>query len=271
MHLKSLIKLQLIKRGYYTKPAFLIIGAQKSGTTYLYSLLKRHPQIIEPGWKEIHFFDDDINFSKGKHWYYSRFYLPYKTRNKITFEATPDYFANIKAPERIKEILNKTKLILLLRDPVKRAYSAWNMHHHLFKEHIKHKNLFDPRSFEQAIKEEMKKGPVYHDGRDYLEYGKYDKHLNRFLKYFNIDDFLIIDWMDLINKEKKILASIHDFIGVKSHIYSTKIKKKSNFWDNKGTYKSNIDKETKIFLDEYYDKYNKNLQSLLGKKFSWMD
>jgi hypothetical protein len=106
-------------------PDFLIIGAQKSGTTAAMSNIACHPHVnfnlANNGRHELHFFDADEKWKLGPDWYRQHFTKP----APLLGEKTPNYFQS-HAIRRIKQILPHAKLLVLLRDPVKRAYSQWN-------------------------------------------------------------------------------------------------------------------------------------------------
>lgn len=121
-------------------PDFIIIGAQKGGTSSLFSYLKQHSQLQLPDKKEIHFFDND--YQKGVNWYRSHF--PMKIFDNIkTGEATPYYLFHPHAPQRIFQHCPKVKLIVMLRNPTDRAYSHYMM---------QNKRKIDPLpTFEEAI------------------------------------------------------------------------------------------------------------------------
>ena len=136
-------------------PTFLIIGAQKAGTTALFSLLAQHPKILPPQEKEINFFQDDKNFSKGYSWYHEQF--PHENEfssGQITFEATPEYLYRIPVAQRINDYNKSMRHIVLVRDPIDRAYSSWNMNRN-FKNSPTYYYLTEHRSFEQAISQEL--------------------------------------------------------------------------------------------------------------------
>jgi len=125
---------KLIKNGIYpiikSQPDFLIIGAQKAGTTALYRYLSQHPQILENNtWKEIHYFDKSENYAQGFGWYLGHFPSKFQKRRKLTCDATPSYIYFQHVPKVIKQDLGNIKMIAVLRDPVARAYSSWQMHH----------------------------------------------------------------------------------------------------------------------------------------------
>ncbi|MDQ3658128.1 MAG: sulfotransferase domain-containing protein, partial [Actinomycetota bacterium] len=159
-------------------PDFVVIGAQKSGTTSFYRDVIRHPHVGRSTKKEVHFFDH--NFDKGLDWYRAHFPSPELKdgRRTITGEASPYYLAHSLAPERAAKVVPQAKLIALLRNPANRAYS-----------HYQHAVRYgrDPLSFEDAIEAEedrMRKSrdkilaeqgftPAIPSGHSYLARGVY--------------------------------------------------------------------------------------------------
>jgi hypothetical protein len=106
------------------RPAFLIAGAQKAGTTYLYQELCAHPHVLPALTKEIHYFDS--NYHRDLEWYLGFFPRAAKlAMGRITGEASPDYLVHPLAAPRIAKDLPDTKVIILLRDPVRRAFSQF--------------------------------------------------------------------------------------------------------------------------------------------------
>src|SRR5262245_18320944 len=104
-------------------PHFIIIGAQRCGTTSLYNYLIRQLGVIPAAMKEVHFFD--LNYQKGNEWYFSQF--PELGRDQITGEASPYYIFHPRVPQRIKNLLPSIKLIVLLRNPTNRAFSHYQL------------------------------------------------------------------------------------------------------------------------------------------------
>ena len=91
-------------------PDFLIIGAQKAGTTALYAYLRRHPQITGPSWKEVSFFDR--HYARGEAWYRGNFPNALRARGLVG-EASPSYLFHPLAPERVAALVPEAKLIAL--------------------------------------------------------------------------------------------------------------------------------------------------------------
>jgi len=104
-------------------PDFVVIGGKKCGTIFLYHLLTQHPLVERAAGKEVHFFNR--SFDEGIEWYRRCFPTPrWKDgRRSITGEATPEYLHHPLAPERMAKVIPQARLIVLLRNPVDRAYS----------------------------------------------------------------------------------------------------------------------------------------------------
>ena len=107
-------------------PDFLVIGAQKAGTTSLFSLLSKHPNTYLPPGKEVRFFSSDLLYAKGAEWYFRENFRAAKPTD-VTGEVSPQYMCHDKVPGRIKELLPNIKFIVILRHPLKRAFSHYQM------------------------------------------------------------------------------------------------------------------------------------------------
>ena len=207
---------------YKRDPFFLIIGAQKAGTTALFSYLSQHPMIAPAERKEIHFFSNDGLYEKGLQYY--RYNFP-KVKNKITFEVSPSYLMSPSAPKRIFDYNKHIRLIVILRDPVLRAYSAWNMYRERYREN---RNWFyddwlknvngNPEEFERrdektlydfegfvmeeieyrSRKEKKIEAPV-------LPQGFYARYLKRYFSLFSREQILVLENAELLNKTVDVL------------------------------------------------------------------
>ena len=105
-------------------PDFICIGVQRAGTTWLYECLKEHPEIFVPETKELHFFND--NYEKGMT-FYSDFFNDANSTKQVIGELTPNYYHDFTALERISQSLPNVKIIFILREPVARAYSHYQL------------------------------------------------------------------------------------------------------------------------------------------------
>jgi len=251
-------------------PDYLIIGAQKSGTNSLYWYLLQHPLVGPAITKEIRFFDK--YYDRGLNWY--RVCFPFKiqkffTKNFVTGEATERYLDYPSSPQRVKKNLPNAKFILLLRNPVDRAYSHYNMRFNARKETL---------SFEDAIAQEtertqgefekMKNDENYYS-RDYfhhsyLDRGIYEKKIKR--------------WMDVFPKEQFLIIQSEEFLKHKSEYYN-KVLKFLNLpsWElldykeiGLAKYKqSKMREDTRKKLVEFFKPHNEKLYEFLGVNFSW--
>ena len=116
-------------------PNFLIIGAARSGTTTLYNCLKKHPLIYLPKNKrpEPHFFLKNKEFKKGYEYYIGKYFFN-SSLNQIKGEASTSYLFQKYVPSRIYKYIPNCKFIIMLRNPVERAYSHWKLN--LDKSHL---------------------------------------------------------------------------------------------------------------------------------------
>lgn len=197
-------------------PNFLCIGAPKSATTSLFEILKQHPEIGLSSFKEPHFFDNDANWNQGIEWYRKSYFL--ELEQKVIGEFTPSYLSNRICPLRIKRTLgDDVKFILLLRNPVDRAYS-----HYLHTKRDEHETL----SFLDALREEearlhnfqKKKDNISYSRFCYLESGKYAAHLRSYLEYFDQKQFCIILFDDFVNNRKEVVNEILSFLNVSTEL-----------------------------------------------------
>jgi hypothetical protein len=255
-------------------PNFIIIGAQRGGTTSLYHYITKHPKIIPALQKEIHFFD--INYKKGVSWYQSQFrqnfsfrliFKKKKIKEHITGEASPYYIYHPHVPKRISKIIPDVKLLALLRNPIERAFSHY---------HHERSMGVEKMSFEDAIKEEPKrlKGELEkmlsdenyysfnHQNFSYLDRGIYIDQLVRWEKFFPKKQILILSSEEFYSDPDKICKDVFDFLGLPV----INIKNKKTF--NKGKYQIMNDK-TRLDLVEYFKPHNEKLFNFLKRDFGW--
>jgi hypothetical protein len=197
---------------------FLIAGVQKAGTSSLYQLLKRHPAVGLSSVKEVHFFDDEsVDWSEPA---YDRYhsYFPKRRRAITRGEATPIYSYWPNAFERIKAYSPDMKLILLFRDPIGRAYSAWSHQRRKGREGL---------SFAEAIRGDgyRRSQPPDYVRRhfSYVERGLYGKQLERCLDLFPRNQVLALDCSELSIDPSSLLKRVVSFLGVPAPSQSTQV------------------------------------------------
>lgn len=177
-------------------PNFLIIGAAKSGTTWLYERLRRHPEVYMPRVKELCFFSRDGSEGKTREWYEKHF----ETAPAIG-EATPNYLFNKQAPWRIADTIPDVKLIACLRHPTDRAYSHYWM---------SHGNDEIDCTFEEVVHQKRK---------PQIEQGLYGIQLDRYLSHFDQDQLLILISEEVFSDPSASLNNICSFLGVDDTFY----------------------------------------------------
>ncbi len=192
------------------KVDFIICGTQKGGTTALDHYLRLHPNICMADKKEVHFFDRDDYFNDFDPDYskYHKYFSP-KNDHCIIGEATPIYMYWDKAMERIHRYNPNTKLIAVLRNPINRAFSHWNMERDRNREQ---------RSFWDAISEENSKLKSSKHRQDrtfsYLDRGFYSTQIRNIYDYFEKDQFLILRNEILRHSPNDVLAEVASFLSM---------------------------------------------------------
>jgi len=272
VNIRHQIKRLLLKLGYYKYPDFLIIGAQKSGTTYLYSILRQHPQIVEPVNKEAHFFDYDWNYDAGLFRYQLNFDLSFRfKKEQKTFEATPDYLPHKLAPSRIKKFFPNIKMIVVLREPISRAYSAWKMHHYLFENHPKYSWLHDPRSFESVIEDALEHKTSEWDLMNHIGRGLYGMQLENFFTYFDRKNFLVLFQDDLLAKPQEQINKICSFLKIEEQRLTDVNKEDPKYWTNKSVNPNKTIEEIPSHdkLTKYFEHDKGKLETLVKMKIPW--
>lgn len=194
------------------KPNFFCLGASKSGTTSIYKVLNSHPEIFVSNFKEPHFFDSDSNFRKGLDWYLSSFYKNVKNE-KIISDFTPTYLYNKDAPSRIKNTFGSDlKFMIILRDPVDRAYS-----HYL---HTKRDGM-EKKSFLESLEEEkirlVESDFLSNLHYSYIAQSKYFEMISRYFNLFPESSFKIyIFEEDFNNNDVLFFKDLFKFLNLKN-------------------------------------------------------
>jgi hypothetical protein len=247
-------------------PTTVIVGAQKAGTTQLYAYLVTHPRCFEAAKKEVAYFSKHPKRSVA--WYRSRFPLAFRVnwRRGHVMEASPSYLPMPSAVRQLKQVLPKTRIIVLLRDPVSRAFSHY--------QHRKTRYL-ESRSFAECVAEEIRANefpaqlgvatrPNAAPMLGYVARGYYALQLEHLIKVFPRNKVLILDSANLFNDTRATCERVFNFMGLDSFdVQPTKIY-------NRGYYREKIDPRVADQLREHYRPYDALLTEVLGEQFSWM-
>jgi hypothetical protein len=251
-------------------PDFLIIGEAKCGTTSLYDDLVDHPSVLEAAVKEVHFFD--LRYHLGLDWYKAQFPLLWRTRRTgdqrvLTGEASPYYMFHPHAPERIKQALPDVKLIVMLRNPVERAYSHYQHEFRKGREKLSFADAIqkEPERLRGEL-ERMLENPRYnsreHRRHAYVTRGVYVDSLQKVMRTFAPQQFLILKSEDYFAAPDATLRRVLGFLGLPSRQPRAFARK------NVGSY-SPIDTEVRKRLSAFYAPHNARLYDFLGVDYGW--
>jgi hypothetical protein len=259
-------------------PRFLIIGTMKGGTTSLYDYLCQHPQMLPARTKEVHYFDR--YFDRGSGWYRQQFpVLSYRRRrwraagSLITGEATPSYLFHPPCPGRVAGLLPDVRLVVLLRNPVDRAYSHY--HHSLRRGR-------EPLPFDEAVDSEPRrlgmvengtphdsvKAEESHRWHSYLHRGHYAGQLTNWRQSFAESQFLIAESRELFQDRTRFLDRVTRFLGLADVDWTDLLKAFGA--SNEGSYPP-LEDGLRRRLTDYFRPHNERLFELLGTRWDWND
>lgn len=251
-------------------PDFVIIGAQRCGTTSLYEYLVADPGVRRALTKEVRFVD--VNHGRGEAWYRAHFPTRRSLRGNggtasLTGEASPDYLWYPEAPRRLRAVAPEANLIVVLRDPVERAYSHyWHQR----------RRGFEPLSFAEAIEVESARcgepeetaagraGPMDH-ARHHFAYvgrGLYAPQLERWLAEYPRSQMLILESDDLFGRPGAVVARAHEFLGL-----APPAARDYPVYNRMG--EGSVPVELRQRLRERFDAADRALAGILGATPSW--
>ena len=261
-------------RGTRVLPDFLIVGAQKSGTTSLHRYLTRHPQVREGILKEVHFFDGGIEEGVDAHglgpgWYRSHFPLRSELRpGQQVFEASPAYLFHPLAAERIAALMPRAKLVAILRDPTDRALS------HYFHNVRPNRGGLEPLALAEALEaEEARLAPLIAAGDygarafraySYKARGRYLEQLERYWAQFGRESLLVLRAEDLFEDPAGLMRRLFEFLGLDPaagpggyepvHV---------------GGNREAVDPGVRAALEAHFAPHNRTLYAALGRDMGW--
>lgn len=244
-------------------PEFLLVGAQKSGTTALFQLINQHPKVVKKN-GEVHFFD--INFHRGLNWY-KRLFPKRPQKDHIVGDHSPYYLFHPMVPERVFSVAPKMKIIMILRNPVDRCYSHY--WHNIAKklEHLSFEEALnaEPKRL-QGRKQRLIQFPFYKSHQyqhfSYLARGIYVDQIQSWLSYFPRKQILILKSQDLRKDPIRVLNKVFSFLKLKPYTVDVRNPEAHSNYPPMET-------EMRKKLVEYYRPYNQKLEELLGMQFNW--
>ena len=255
-------------------PGFLIVGAQRCGTTSMYRTLSQHPAILKAVLhKGVHYFD--TGYGHGPAWYQGHFPLRARAAaarratgdEPLTFESSPYYLFHPLAAQRISRDLPGVRLLVLVRDPVERAYSA---HAHELA------RGYESEPFERALdlEEERLAGqaekiiadPGYHShGHQHHGYrarGRYAEQLERLAQLAGRDRVHVVDSGLFFTEPERAYDDVLAFLGLRNHGYPV-------FERHNARPRSPMPESLRTELGDYFAPYDEKLTGWLGAPPSW--
>lgn len=255
-------------------PDFLIVGAQRGGTTSLYRSIAAHPAVTPPLFhKGVHYFD--VDYGRGPSWYQGHFPVRTLARRRvsavsprpITGESSGYYMHHPLAPHRIAADLPDVKLLVMLRDPLERAYSAYRH---------EYARGFESEPFERALEleperlagevERMRGDPSYvsfsHRHHSYLDRGRYAEQLSTLVELFGWRRILVLDSEDFFVEPERTYGRVLDFLGLPSW-------QPASFERHNARPRLPMPESLRRRLDEHFVPYDEALTALLGEPPSW--
>ena len=255
-------------------PSFILVGAQRAGTTSLFRALMSHPLIHSASYhKGVNYFD--VNYERDFSWYQGHFptvgSLQRRTRGvtgePITFEASGYYMFHPCAAERIARHLPEVRLLAMLRDPVERAYSAHK--HELARG-------YETEPFERALDledarldgqaERMLAEPGYqsfsHRHHAYVRRGQYAEQLLRLREFFPPDRIHVLESENFFERPEPTYRGVLDFLGL-PHVLPDRFDR----WNARPS--SPMAEGTRSRLREHFQSHDRALATLLGRDPAW--
>jgi hypothetical protein len=237
-------------------PHFLIIGAQKAGTMAAVKNLNKHSSVFMLS--EIHFFDLAWNYKTPQ--YYRDLFKKAGPGKKMIGEKTPEYIYVDECASRIKQVCPNAKFIFFIRDPVKRAFSSWNMQ--------KSKGI-ETSQFDTCIDNNLMNLDEYRSfgtaESQYVQRGFYIDQIERFLKIFpNRDNFIVVVAEHIQKDPETHYNRIFDFLNVKREVIDYED-------DHVGTYTAPMNATVKDKLTKVFQPYNERLFEFLGYRIPEWD
>ena len=262
--------------GLRPAPEFLIIGAQRCGTTSLYKYLAQHPQFRSATLrtKGVHFFD--TRFERGLAWYrahfptsmYRAWFRARTGADLVTGEASPYYLFHPHVPYRIAKHLPDVRLIVMLRDPIERTYSQWQ--HELsrgFEDCHVFKDALDREAERLAGEvERMEADPAYkshsHQHHSYMARSRYADQLEVYRSLFPASQIHVIKAEDFFSDPAEEYGRVLEFLGMSPH-------RLSDYKKHNGYKRTAMHPDTRARLEAHFADSNRRLVEMLGPRFSW--
>ncbi len=280
---RSLVKarhrLRTLTARWRVMPDFVIIGCQRGGTSSLYRYLGLHPDISASLRKETEYFT--AKFSEGEAWYRAHFPLALRHRlaavfgkRRLSFEATPDYLVDPRAPARCHAFLPDARIVVMLREPGERALSQF--HHNV-------RLGLEMETFDRAI--ELEESRISADLAEmgenpstsatafrrfsYLIRGDYAEQLQRWFDLYPRNRILIVESEEFFSDPDRVLGKVLDFVGARR--WSPPEFRNYSYMERGAVGHEEVPAELRGGLDERFKQSNENLRELIDTDLDWLE
>ena len=254
-------------------PTFLLVGAQRSGTTSLCDYLRRHPGVFLRT-KEVHYFDNQ--FSKDLNWYRAHFPIQRWAQRKARTlghplaigEASPYYLFHPEVPQRVLATLPDVRILCLLRHPTERALSQFRHEHRFgYETEPSFRNAWELEARRLAGAERVlsERGGVHaaHNHSSYTSRGDYAPQLERWIELFGRERIHVICSEDLFRETRTAMRGLYPFLGLPDIDLGV-------FPHSNSTAPADVDPELRSALDEHFRPRIEQLEQLLGRETGWL-
>jgi Sulfotransferase domain len=254
-------------------PSFIMIGVQRGGTTSLFQTLREHPQVRRaPFHKGVNYFD--LNYYRGMRWYRAHFPVAAIVGRQTAahgapaaFEASGYYLYHPFALERLARDLPDTKLVVMLRDPVERAFSAWK---HEYARGFEHESFERALELEDArlageidrMRADIRYESLPHRHQSYQHRGHYAEQLERAFALFPPTQVHVMNSEDYFAQPTREYSTLLSFLGLRPH-------EPASFRQVNARPSASMPAKTRQMLEEHYHPHDERLATLLGSPPRW--
>jgi hypothetical protein len=259
--------------GLRLMPSFIMIGVSRCGTTSLFRTLLQHPQVRRAVLhKGVNYFD--LNYYRGMRWYRSHFPVAEIARRQtarhggpVAFEASGYYLYHPFALERLARDLPRTKLVVMVRDPVERAFSAYK---HEYSRGFEHESFGKALELEDErlageidrMRADIRYESLPHRHHSYRHRGHYAEQLERAFTLFPREQVHVINSETYFRQPAQEYQKLLTFLDLRSH-------EPTGFRQVNAEPSGSLPAETRQMLEEYYAPHDERLIKLLGRPVSW--
>jgi Sulfotransferase domain len=243
---------------------FLVIGAQRCGTTYLRELLADHPEIAmaRPVRPEPKVFLTDEVVDRGVEWY-ERTWFPHAGSAGLLGEKSTSYLESRDAVKRVRAVLGNPQLVVQLRDPVERAVSNWS---------FTRSHGMEVRPVTEALARNLD-GPLPWDPqltsvspRAYLERGRYVDHLTPWFDAF--PDLVRVQFLEDLVESPDRIGDLYEWLGVDAAVRPDSLGTRVNQGER---LEDSLDDGLVDRLRDYFHDSDRALAGLLGRELPWYE